>query len=127
MKKLFQFLMMVSISLMLLSCDYDQLPEESNLPVNVSFQTDIQPIFDQNCISCHNGTIELDFRTGNSYNALMSLPEESIIPGDADDSELIEMLKQNGDTDNPMPPSGPMPIAKINLFISWINEGALNN
>lgn len=119
--------MIVSLSFLATSCYYDQLPEESNLPVNVSFQTDIQPIFDQNCISCHDGIEALDLRTGNSYNALMSLPEESIIPGYADDSELIEMLKQNGDTDNPMPPSGPMPIAKINLFISWINEGALNN
>jgi len=111
-------------SIIFYGCYYDH-PPDLPLPSNVSFQKDVQPIFNQNCISCHNGNIDPDLRTGNSYDALMALPPESIIRGDAAGSELFQML--NGGGTNPMPPGSSIPQAQINTFGQWINEGALNN
>lgn len=115
------------MSLMTFSCYYDELADQTDLPLpqNISFQDQVQPVFNQNCIGCHNGNLEPDLRDGFAFASLMSLPEGSIVPGDAEGSELVEML--NGGGDNPMPPAGPIPAAKINLIKSWINEGALNN
>lgn len=110
--------------LSLFGCYYDNPPENA-LPSNVSFAKDIQPVLNQNCISCHNGNLAPDLREGNSYDALMALPQGSIVPGNANASELYQML--NGGGDNPMPPGSSLSQSKIDLFYVWINEGALNN
>jgi len=47
-----------------------------------SLQTDIQPIFNNNCISCHGGTKSPDLRGGKSFQSLtngayVTLPAET--------------------------------------------------
>jgi len=130
MKKILNLTGKLAVLMLMLSltgCYYDEVIEIAPLPpgTEVSFADDIQPIFNQNCIACHGGSIEPDLREGSAFASLMGLPEGSIVPGDADGSELVEML--NGGGDNPMPPSGPIPAAQINLIKSWIDNGALNN
>lgn len=120
----------VTASLILLlslsGCYYDDIIEEVIPPnTDISFATDIQPIFNANCVACHNGSLNPDLRDGNAYSSLMALPVGSIVPGDAEGSELFEML--NGGGDNPMPPGGSIPSSQIALFAQWINQGALNN
>jgi mono/diheme cytochrome c family protein len=111
-------------SIIFYGCYYDH-PPDLPLPSDISYATDIQPIWNANCISCHNGNLEPDLTTGNSYSALMALPAGSIVPGDAAGSELFQML--NGGGNNPMPPGSSIPQAQINLFGQWIDEGAVNN
>jgi len=115
------------LMLSLTSCYYDEVIDLAPLPpgTEVSFANDIQPILTQSCTACHGGTIEPDLREGTAFASLMDLPEGSIVPGDAEGSELFEML--NGGGDNPMPPGGSIPAAQINLIRSWIDNGALNN
>ena len=130
MKKILKLISKATVLVLLLSltgCYYDDVLPEVELPPvdDVSFAADIQPILTTNCAACHSGSLEPDLRAGNAYAALMGLPIGSIVPGDAEGSELFEML--NGGGDNPMPPDGPMSAAQINLFKSWINQGALNN
>jgi len=112
------------------SCYYDGIIEPpTDQPIDntpLSFKTDIQPIFDANCIACHNGNLNPDLRDGNSYAALSAIPG-SIVAGDANGSELVDMLEHKAGVDNPMPPSAPMASTNINLIITWINQGALNN
>jgi len=120
----------VTLILLLNSCYYDGIIERpTDQPIDntpLSFQTDIQPIFDANCIVCHNGNLDPDLRDGNSYAALSAIPG-SIVAGDADGSELVDMLEHKAGVDNPMPPSAPIDAASINKFKTWINQGALNN
>jgi len=128
MKKIVLFFMLIGLGLTLNSCYYNKFPiVDPNPPaVDISFATEIQPIFNNNCVACHNGSLDPDLRTGNSYNALTSIPG-SIIPGDASGSELIEMLEHNPANPNPMPPSSPISTTKITLIKNWINQGAKNN
>lgn len=92
---------------------------------NVSFQLDIQPIFNQECIMCHTPMMGLEpnLKSGFAYNSLMA--GDGITPGDSEGSELMEMLRGGGD--NPMPPGYKMSPTKIALIAKWIDEGAKNN
>jgi hypothetical protein len=64
------------------SCEkVKELPVPFDPNATWHFQTDIQPIFNANCITCHNGSKSPDLRTGKSYSALSKgyiiLPAES--------------------------------------------------
>lgn len=130
MRKVLKLLGKITVLVMLLTftgCYYNQV-NDSLYDTNsqVSFSGDIQPILNDNCISCHNGSLDPNLTEGNSYNSLTSIPG-GIVPGDASSSELIDMLEHDPAADNPMPPSGPIATSKIELFKAWINQGALNN
>lgn len=124
MKKLFQLFMLIGLGLTLNSCYYNKYPiVDPNPPaVDISFATEIQPIFNNNCIACHNGTLNPDLRVGNSYNAITS--GGFIVANDLAASKIYQRLTGNG---NIMPPSGALSSVNINLVKNWILQGAKNN
>jgi hypothetical protein len=127
MKKPVKLILVMIGSLLSGACDYDKSSEV--IPIvkdNVSFSLDIQPILTAQCATCHSlGKTEPDLRKGYAYESLKGLEEGSIVPGDAEGSELIEMLEGGGD--NPMPPRNAMTPTKVALIKKWIDEGALDN
>ena len=126
MKKLFRLALVSSLSLMCFSCYYDELYVEEipEIPDDqiVSFQDDIQPIFTENCIGCHNTTIaNHDLREGNSYSAIVP---EYVIEEDAENSELYQKLPGNN---HPIDTDSPLDVDEIALIKGWIDQGAKNN
>ncbi|WP_133158898.1 cytochrome c family protein [Flavobacterium alvei] len=127
MKKIFQYLMMLTVSLMATSCYYDEMPAEpvTPIPETVSYSKDIQPLWDTDCISCHKtGATSPDLTAANSYLALTK-NNKYVIPGDAASSSLHKSLV--GDGAAIMPTAGKWSDSKIALVDKWINAGALNN
>lgn len=127
MKKLFQFILMIIMSLTISSCYYDAFLDEviiDNPTPNedVSYQSDIIPLWVQ-CVGCHGGNEPPDLRDANSYNSLLN---GFVVPGDADTSILYKSLS-NLDGVSLMPPGSQWSDAKINLVKDWINQGALDN
>ncbi|MCK6617117.1 MAG: hypothetical protein L6Q51_05710 [Cyclobacteriaceae bacterium] len=118
-----------AVSFLLGACDNDKINDEIVVKDNVSFALDIQPILTGECASCHNPTeVAPDLREGYAYESIADLIlEGDVIPGNAEGSELIEMLEGKSDDGNTMPPSGPMTPLKIALIKKWIDEGALDN
>ena len=119
--------MMLIVSLTVTSCYYDEIPFEAvaPLPETVSYQSDIQPLWDQSCISCHKpGATAPDLTAANSYSALTA-NSKYVIPGNAAGSKLHKSLVADGTSI--MPTSGKWSDAKIALVDKWINDGALNN
>lgn len=118
----------ISAVLLLSACENDKITEE--LPVvkdNVSFALDIQPILSSQCAGCHNpSNVAPDLRKGFAYESLLE-DEEGVIPGNAEESELIEMLEWAKTSDNPMPPTTPLSPLEIALIKKWIDEGAQDN
>lgn len=118
----------ISAVLLLSACENDKITEE--LPVvkdNVSFALDIQPILSSQCAGCHNpSNVAPDLRKGFAYESLLE-DEEGVIPGNAEESELIEMLEWAKTSDNPMPPTTPLSPLEIALIKKWIDEGAKDN
>ena len=127
MKKIIQYLMMLTVSLMATSCYYDEMPPEAIIPIpeTVSYSKDIQPLWDQSCVSCHkSGATAPDLTSANSYNALLA-NNKYVVPGNAAGSKLHKSLV--GDGAAIMPTSGQWSDSKIALVDKWINDGALNN
>ncbi len=130
MKNLIKIISVLFIVLLGASCDDDKI--ETGDPVvknNVSFVLDIQPILTLECATCHNPSeVEPDFRADFAYESMADLIDEGdIIPGDAEESELVEMLEGVSADGNNMPPSGPLTPIEIALIKKWINEGAKDN
>jgi len=127
MKKIFQYLMVLTVSLMATSCYNDEMPPEAVIliPETVSYSKDIQPLWNQDCVSCHKtGATAPDLITANSYSALVT-NNKYVIPGNALGSKLHKSLM--GDGAAIMPTAGKWSDSKIALVDKWINDGALNN
>lgn len=108
----------------------------------VSYATQIQPIFTNNCAGCHsvNGIadlrgIALRLTTEESFGGLVnqsSVQDDSftlVIPGDAATSLLVEKIESNNPTVGArMPLFGPaLKQAEVDLIKNWIDQGAMNN
>ena len=103
----------------------------------IDYLEDIQPIFNNNCISCHSGTygsgaLELDsferLIEGNSNNGPV------VFPFNADSSLLYRVLLRDSVIvpNEPiccrMPKNAdPLPIDQRTAIHNWINEGALGS
>ncbi|MFL3008290.1 MAG: c-type cytochrome domain-containing protein [Candidatus Neomarinimicrobiota bacterium] len=89
------------------------------LAQQVDYQTQIQPIFNENCTNCHgySGGLAL----GN-YDQLMSGGNSGdlVIPGDYQNSILWQRI-DSGE----MPPGGNISNAQLELIETWIMQGAL--
>lgn len=100
----------------------------------ISFNRDIRPILSEKCFACHGpdaavaedaGGFRLDIRAGAIVPAEAS-GKIPIIPGDADNSEVIRRIKSTKPNLVMPPPSIHMTVTKdeVELLTRWINEGA---
>jgi mono/diheme cytochrome c family protein len=96
----------------------------------VDFATQIRPIFNQNCTSCHGGVKAAGDISFVYQEALTKVGKKSghqvVVPGNPDASELIARVSST-DKEYRMPPAehGPaLPPDKIALLRQWIKEGA---
>src|SRR3954453_18421922 len=91
---------------------------------SVSFLRDVKPILARRCFSCHGpskqeGGLRLDV----SDRALTELDSgaHAIVPGDLDQSELIERVTAANESER-MPPSGkPLADTEIQSLKHWIS------
>ena len=93
----------------------------------VDFNTEVKPLLNKKCITCHGGVkrqsgFSLLFR--NDALAINKSGKVAIIPGDADNSEMIKRLYLK-DPEERMPYKHP-PLSndEIALLKKWINQGA---
>ena len=107
--------------------NYSSTSEES-----VDYSSQIQPIFNANCTSyCHtNGGSYQGGLDLTSYENLMAGDSDHgpvIIPGDSENSILIQKLGDEPPFGDQMPQNGPpyLDPATIALIAAWIDEGAL--
>jgi mono/diheme cytochrome c family protein len=112
--------------------------QEAKLPAastkeNLTYATDIKPLFDANCVKCHSGDkpkahLKLDtlegVLKGNKWGPAVKV-------GAAADSIVVKAIAhQTKDHDGWMPPMPNRAGAKtltpeqIGLMIGWINQGA---
>jgi len=92
-------------------------PVEIELPDTVSYSLDIQPVWDNKCVSCHNGGRDPDLRPENSYVSLMSGGYINI-----DEPEESELMKKLYGSHDSRATEG-----EKQLILAWIDEGAKNN
>lgn len=81
-----------------------------------SFATDVFPIFEKNCIPCHNG---------NHQNTSYKLTNFSEISASVISGNTLDRINSN--TSDVMPQSGKMDDCKIRIIEKWIENGAPND
>ena len=140
-KKLFKitlgFLLVTLNMLFITSCTFDNGPVIiSSANDTPSFIQDIQPIFDNNCIGCHDDehSTGLDLRMGFSYSLLVNInstgysPFLRFKPNSADSSVLWNKVAGTRINGMQMPPGGPyLQTFEIDNIKNWIYQGAQNN
>jgi len=121
MKKTVKLMSKAAVLMLMLSltgCYYDDL-QVAELPVieeDVSFEAEIQPIFNaNNCTQCHPTLTNPDLREGFAY---ASLVPTYAIPNDSEGSRLLAKLvgghRSVGDNEKA-------------LIKAWIDQGAQDN
>lgn len=91
---------------------------------DISYSADVQPIFDNNCVGCHNGTgtadngLSLDLSQGSSYNELMT--REFIDTASAETSVLYLQMSSSSH-------SYYSSSTNRATVLTWIQQGAKDN
>ncbi|MEI7981875.1 MAG: hypothetical protein WCI71_09480 [Bacteroidota bacterium] len=125
--KLINFISIFLGILLISACEYTVVTPDVPPPPppgdSTSFSLKVQPIFDAGCnrSGCHSGKVPPDLRQGKSYESLMSMEPETVIPFDGANSELYKVVQPGGS----MAPYGNPTDNAIIKF--WIDEGAKNN
>lgn len=105
------------------SCEYATITPDIPTPPapgdSTSFSLEVQPIFTQSCVGCHNGTTNPDLREGKSYQSLMT--NGFVVAGQPESSILYTCLQPGG----VMSTYGS--VTKNTTIKYWIQEGAKNN
>ena len=101
----------------------------SNLFSQVDYSTQIQPIFNNYCTSCHiDGGAYFGGLDLSSYTLVMEggSSGNTIVPYEHADSELYQRITLYQSDDQFMPQNGSsLPQSDIDLIAQWIDEGAL--
>ncbi|CAG0934917.1 hypothetical protein TFLX_03739 [Thermoflexales bacterium] len=93
--------------------------------VAVSYQRDVQPIFDQICVKCHGGEEVKEGLSLTTYAEVLAGSNNGpvIVPGDVDNSFLIDQIVKGE-----MPKRGPKLLpAQIRVITDWVAAGAPDN
>jgi cytochrome c len=103
----------------------------SPAPASAEFYTaKVLPIFQANCFRCHGG---MNHRGGLSMDTQASIMKGGhdgavLVPGHADQSLLIKLIRHEGPVNDPMPmpPKGDkISDADIATVTQWVNAGAI--
>jgi hypothetical protein len=108
----------------------------------VSFSSDVKPILDNYCISCHSGSAEGELASGfavDTYDSVMHGTKfgQVVVPGSAMSSSLYLVVTEKVDPKIHMPPHHDESLAagrgfalsrsNIETIGNWIDQGAKNN
>ena len=114
------FVLTGALLLILSACTNYQIPAPEcpeDLPTDVSFSGEVQPIFDANCVMCHSAGQSPDLRPGWSYDELID--GEYVDIDFPCESRLIQVFSGSH--------VGRATDDEILILIGWIDEGANNN
>ncbi|MFT6380161.1 MAG: WD40 repeat protein [Akkermansiaceae bacterium] len=93
----------------------------------ISYYNDIRPIFQANCVGCHQPSKDHGDFIMTDFNRLLAGGEDgiAIIPGKPEESYLIEEITPNTQGEAEMPKKkDPLHEIEIALIRRWITEGA---
>jgi len=97
----------------------------------ISFATDVKPILNANCVSCHGGASTQSGFSAAAYNSVMTSGARApnVVAGNSAGSRLYISTTTSSSRDiDRMPQGGPyLTTQQQNLIKTWIDQGALDN
>jgi cytochrome c len=121
--KLAAFLIIPSI---LMGCHEDSPKLTSDLKQNFYLQH-VGPVLKENCYRCHAGMNRKGGFRMDSRGALLAGGKDGVVvvPGDAEKSRMLHVVRREGSWGKPMPPDGPLTEGEIVAIEQWIRDGAV--
>ncbi len=123
-----QLTALLAIALLLSGCD------SSPSVADISFSKQVQPIFAQHCLTCHNekgeGAIASGLKLSNYKEVLKGTRFGPVIkPGDSLSSTLVILVEGRANPAINMPHGNQAPLSseQIQILRQWIDQGARNN
>ncbi|MFO0901391.1 MAG: PSD1 and planctomycete cytochrome C domain-containing protein [Pirellulales bacterium] len=88
------------------------------------FEAKVRPLLVARCLECHGETDpEAGLRLTSRAQALAGGENgTALVPGQPDQSRLIQAVRYQGDVK--MPPSGKLPESEIAVLVEWVERGA---
>lgn len=116
------FIHILFLSLLISSCYYDKeeelYPTTECLTENMSYQSDILPILQNNCFQCHDAANNFGGITLEGFDQLKIY---------VNNAQLIGVIKHESGF-SPMPKNAAQLLeCEIEKIEAWITDGALNN
>ena len=112
-------LFLLSIAAFSWACEsrtYEEISDQTPAPVVVKYTSDVQPLVDANCLSCHSA---------NGSASYFPLTEYSQVKNSI--NNIIDRIQRaNGDPQK-MPQGGSLSTSQINIFVKWKADGLLEN
>jgi hypothetical protein len=101
------------------------VPTPAAVPPQVTFEHDIQPIFEKSCWNCHGAGLQLADLDLSTRDAALKGGEHgaAIVPGNADRSKLYRAVAGLDDISMPMEGDKLTP-AELAAVKTWIDQGA---
>lgn len=138
MSRILVLLLTLSLMIFTVACDEDSDSPSGPETTAVSFATDIQPIFDNSCVGCHNpgGPASLlDLSSGTAYANLVNIASVQdagltmVVPGNSAQSFLFQKVNEaSPSVGDRMPKNNdPLSAETIAKIKEWIDDGAKNN
>lgn len=111
------FFVFTAFILLTFSCTTTDIPIPDTVPIvkTVTYDDDVKTIVDTNCISCHSSTGSASFLLLTTYDQVKTA---ALNRG---------MLARLNSSSNPMPPSGKLIQATLDLIDKWKDDGFLEN
>ena len=119
MNRKFWVLLLVAVFVgasMVISCadDDGDDADDCNLPGTVTYTSDVKPIFDAACISCHASTLSGDDRNGAPVDVNLDNYDDAVT------SSARVVAAVQGEI---MPPSGPASDCQKATVQGWVDDG----
>lgn len=116
---IFSFIIMLGF----VACEYTDIVEDDSagdIPENISFASDIEPIFAaQSCTNCHPSLKKPDLTEGNAYESIIGLG--LVDTSNPEESKLYTKPSPDGSHGSVYTSS------QAGLILAWIEQGATNN
>lgn len=93
----------------------------------IDFSTQVKPIINQRCISCHGGVKrngELSMMTREDLLKAGESGKQAIVPGAPEESEFYRRLVTHDEVDRMPYEADPLPKKEIQILRKWIKQGA---
>ena len=124
MKRFFPVALMLLVFALVFSCSKKNEEEMTNgsttscNSTNMTFATDVKPILQNNCFSCHGNGLSQNGINFDTYAGVKAV---------ADNGKLIGAINHSAGF-SPMPQGAPkLSSCNIAKIQDWVNRGALNN
>jgi mono/diheme cytochrome c family protein len=125
--KYFLSLFLITCSFLALNVVADEPPKmpESSTQQGVTYEKDIRPIFEKNCVGCHGEKKQKSDLRLDSLEASIKGGKNgpNILPGKSAQSSLVIAVARL-DKDTAMPPKKSLKTEEVALIRAWIDQGA---